>query len=168
MRVMQKAQTTAFTQTHNQKHINEWPLNRQLSPKGPVGVSVICDHAKESLYPIFVWAVICDQIGVSLICDHKGLSLYVVYVWAVINDHRCFCDLWSLFVSSSMSEPLSWVWLPPGVHGLFVQDCAPSDMRNMYLMCWSLKWWLRDGCVIVLLIGGRLWILRFSAILTSL
>ena len=92
----------------------------------------------------------------------------LVYVWAVINDHRCFCDLWSVFVSSSMSEPLSWVWLPPGVHGLFVQDCAPSDMRNMYLMCWSLKWWLRDGCVIVLLIGGRLWILRFSAILTSL
>ena len=64
-------------------------------------------------YPIdciHVWSMI---MAVSMICVHTSLSLYLVHVWSVTNDHRCLCDLRSVFVGiAATSEPVSRVWLP--------------------------------------------------------
>ena len=52
-------------------------------------------------------------MAVSMICVHTSLSLYLVHVWSVTNDHRCLCDLRSVFVGiAGTSEPVSRVWLP--------------------------------------------------------
>ena len=73
-------------------------------------------------------------------------------VWTRIDDHLSqitdvcllcvlsLSDQWSrvflrsvfVYTNTSKSEPLSWVWLPPAALGLFVQDCAPSDMRKSW------------------------------------